>query len=223
MKNKIIAKCEELFLELGFKNVTMDDIAYAMGISKKTIYIHFSNKTELIENVVFSVLEFFHKNIEQINKEAVNPIEELYDIKMFVMNYLKNERGSTQFQLKKYYPNIFEQLEVKKFQKMHSSVEKGLKKGIKLNLFRDNIDVGFISRVYFMGMTGIRNIDVGFISRVYFMGMTGIRNTDVFSEEDFSKNYLMESYLEYHLRAIVTAKGLKILNKYIENNKPKDE
>ncbi len=136
MKNKIISKCEELFLELGFKNVTMDDIAYAMGISKKTIYIHFSNKTELIENVVFSVLEFFHKNIEQINKEAVNPIEELYDIKMFVMNYLKNERGSTQFQLKKYYPKIFEQLEVKKFQKMHSSVEKGLKKGIKLNLFR---------------------------------------------------------------------------------------
>jgi len=204
MKNKIISKCEELFLELGFKNVTMDDIAYAMGISKKTIYIHFSNKTELIENVVFSVLEFFHKNIEQINKEAVNPIEELYDIKMFVMNYLKNERGSTQFQLKKYYPNIFEQLEVKKFEKMHASVEKSLKKGIKLNLFRDNIDVGFISRVY-------------------FMGMTGIRNTDVFSEESFSKNYLMESYLEYHLRAIVTAKGLKILNKYIENNKPKDE
>ena len=204
MKQKIISKCEELFLELGFKNVTMDDIAYAMGISKKTIYIHFSNKTELIENVVFSVLEFFHKNIKRINKEAVNPIEELYDIKMFVINYVKNERGSIQFQLKKYYPNIFEQLEVKKFEKMHTSVEKSLKKGIKLNLFRDNIDVGFISRVY-------------------FMGMTGIRNTDVFSEQNFSKNYLMESYLEYHLRAIVTAKGLKILNKYIENNKPKDE
>ena len=204
MKNKIISKCEKLFLELGFKNVTMDDIANAMGISKKTIYIHFSNKTELIEAVVFSVLEFFHKNIEQIYKKAVNPIEELYDIKMFVMNYLKNERGSTQFQLKKYYPNIFEQLEVKKFERMHDSVEKSLKKGIKLNLFRNSIDVGFISRVY-------------------FMGMTGIRNTDVFSEENFSKNYLMESYLEYHLRAIVTKKGLKILNKYIEKNKPINE
>jgi hypothetical protein len=87
---------------------------------------------------------------------------------------------------------------------MHASVEKSLKKGIKLNLFRNSIDVGFISRVY-------------------FMGMTGIRNTDVFSEENFSKNYLMESYLEYHLRAIVTKKGLKILNKYIENNKSKNE
>ena len=87
---------------------------------------------------------------------------------------------------------------------MHDSVEKSLKKGIELNLFRNSIDVGFISRVY-------------------FMGMTGIRNTDVFSEENFSKNYLMESYLEYHLRAIVTKKGLKILNKYIEKNKPINE
>ena len=87
---------------------------------------------------------------------------------------------------------------------MHASVEKSLKKGIKLNLFRISIDVSYLSRVY-------------------FMGMTGIRNTDVFSEENFSKNYLMESYLEYHLRAIVTKKGLKILNKYIENNKPKNE
>ena len=92
MKNKIISKCEKLFLELGFKNVTMDDIANAMGISKKTIYIHFSNKTELIETVVFSVLEFFHKNIEKINKKAVNPIEELYDIKMFFINNLIIER-----------------------------------------------------------------------------------------------------------------------------------
>ena len=44
MKAKIISKSEELFLSLGFKNVTMDEIANAMGISKKTIYAHFPNK-----------------------------------------------------------------------------------------------------------------------------------------------------------------------------------
>ena len=69
MKNKIISKCEKLFLELGFKNVTMDDIANAMGISKKTIYIHFSNKTELIEAVVFSVLVFFIKILNKLIKK----------------------------------------------------------------------------------------------------------------------------------------------------------
>tara|TARA_R110000796_G_scaffold77232_14_gene172510 strand:- start:1999 stop:2115 length:117 start_codon:yes stop_codon:yes gene_type:complete len=38
MKEKIIFKSTDLFLNLGFKSVTMDDIANEMGISKKTIY-----------------------------------------------------------------------------------------------------------------------------------------------------------------------------------------
>lgn len=201
MKAKIVSKSEELFLSLGFKNVTMDEIANAMGISKKTIYAHFPNKVELVRSVTFSILEYIHKNIEQINENAVNPIEKMYDINMFIMHYLRNERGSAQFQLKKYYPAIFEQLEVKKFEKMHSSVENSLKKGIELKLFRADIDVAFISRIY-------------------FIGMSGIRDTAVFKEDQFNKNYLMNSYLEYHLRAIVTDKGFKILNKHIQKNKP---
>ena len=178
----------------------MDDIASALGISKKTIYTHFSNKTELVSAVTFSVLEQIYLGIEQINKKAINPIEELYDIKMFLINYLKNERVSAQYQLKKYYPKIFDQLQIKKFKKMHSSVENSLKKGVELNLFRSEIDTAFISRVY-------------------FVGMTGIRDTSVFSETMFDKNYLMESYLEYHLRAIVTESGLQLLDNYIKKNK----
>jgi hypothetical protein len=50
--------------------------------------------------------------------------------------------------------------------------------------------------------------------------MSGIRDTTVFKEDQFNKNYLMNSYLEYHLRAIVTDKGFKILNKHIQKNKP---
>lgn len=200
MKEKIIYKSEELFLTLGFKNVTMDDIASALGISKKTIYAHFSNKTELVSAVTFSVLEQIYLGIEQINKKAINPIEELYDIKMFLINYLKNERVSAQYQLKKYYPKIFDQLQIKKFKKMHSSIENSLKKGVELNLFRSEIDTAFVSRVY-------------------FVGMTGIRDTSVFSETMFDKNYLMESYLEYHLRAIVTESGLQLLDNYIKKNK----
>ena len=49
MKDKIIHKSADMFLNLGFKSVTMDDIASEMGISKKTIYQHFTNKTKLVE------------------------------------------------------------------------------------------------------------------------------------------------------------------------------
>ena len=38
MKEKIVEKSTELFLNLGFKSVTMDEIASALGVSKKTLY-----------------------------------------------------------------------------------------------------------------------------------------------------------------------------------------
>jgi len=199
MKEKIISKSEELFFSLGFKSVTMDDIANAMGISKKTIYAHFSNKTELVEVVTFSVLDHISEGIDKINATSINPIEELYDIKMFVINYLKSVKVSPQHQLKKYYPQIYERLQIKQFEKMHSSFENSLKMGMNTGLFRPDIDVNFISRLYFNGVTAIRDISV-------------------FPESLFDKNYLFESYLEYHLRAITTLKGLNLLNNFTKSN-----
>lgn len=199
VRHQIINKSTELFLTLGFKSVTMDDIANELGMSKKTIYVHFKNKTKLVEAVTFSLFECICEGIDAICEGSNNPIEELYDIKMFVMHHLKNEEASPQHQLKKYYPNLYETIRIKHFEVMHESVGDSLQKGIDTQVFRSNIDVAFISRMY-------------------FNGMNGIKDDYIFPEEKFNKIYLMESYLEYHLRAIVTEKGLTILNNYITQN-----
>jgi len=199
MRQNIIHKAAELFLTLGFKSVTMDDIAHEMGISKKTIYVHFANKTKLVEAVTFELFETICDGIDGVCENAANPIEELYSIKMFVMQHLKNEKASPQYQLKKYYPQIHNRLKFKQFEKMHKSVQDSLQHGVDTGVFRDSIDVDFISRMY-------------------FTGMTGIKDNMFFPPEQYQMEYLMESYLEYHLRAIVTDKGLKILNKFITSN-----
>ena len=202
MREKIIKKSGELFLTLGFKSVTMDDIANEMGISKKTIYVHFENKTKLVEAVTFSLFENICDGIDCIYESSTNPIEELYDIKMYVMNHLKNERTSPQYQLKKYYPAIHDALKSKQFEKMHESVSDSLKKGIETEVFRSNIDVEFISRLY-------------------FNGMTGIKDETIFPREKFSMEFLIENFLEYHLRAIVTENGMKIVNNFINKSSTK--
>lgn len=199
MREKIIQKASELFLTLGFKSVTMDDIANALGISKKTIYVHFNNKTKLVEAVTFTLFENICDGIDCICLDANNPIEELYDIKMFVMQHLKNEQASPIFQLKKYYPNIHDALKTRQFEKMHQSVSESLTKGIETKLFRSNIDIDFIARLY-------------------FNGMTGIKDEAIFPRHKFSMEYLIENFLEYHLRAIVTEKGFTILNTFITKN-----
>lgn len=202
MKDKILHKSAEMFLNLGFKSVTMDDIAGELGVSKKTIYNHFSNKTDLIKEVTESVFEIVCEGIDIICDQKKNPIEELYEIKRFTMEYLKNEKTSPQHQLQKYYPKIFATLKQKQFDVMQESVIENLHRGIKEGLYRETINVGFISRIYFHGVVGIKDIDL-------------------FPLKQFSLNEVMDFYLEYHLRGICTEKGIDKLNEIITNNQPK--
>ncbi len=196
MKTLIVEHSIEQFLTLGFKSVTMDDISNSLGISKKTIYQHFSNKQELVEACVEGIFQTITKSISEIKMAAAHPIAELYEVKLFVMHFLKGEKVSPQYQLKKYYPDIFFSIRKKQHDYMLDSVIHSLEKGMEMGLFRANINPNFIARLYFNGMNGIKDLDL-------------------FPAETFSPNYLMESYLEYHLRAIVTEKGIAELNKFI--------
>ena len=198
MREKILSKAADLFLSYGFKSVTMDDIANAMGISKKTIYQHFDNKTKLVEATSLSVFEIISHGIDCICALEKNPIEEIYDIKSFVMDHLKNEKSSPQHQLRKYYPKIYDSLKAKQFQVMQSCVTDNLRRGIEQGFYRENMDVEFISRIY-------------------FSGMMAIKDRDLFPLKQFSMNVLMEHYLEYHVRGICTPKGLEILNRINQN------
>lgn len=197
MKDKIINIAGELFLNLGFKSVTMDEIASALGVSKKTIYTHFKNKTSLVQEVTNTFFEAICEGINCIQEEQSNPVKEMYEVKRFVMHYLKDEKSSPQYQLQKYYPEIFTQLKAKQFEFMQTCIQTNLTRGIHQKLFKADIDIHFIARIY-------------------FHGMMGIKNPDLFPLQQFSMNDLMNHYLEYHLRGISTEKGIKEIEKQLQ-------
>ena len=64
IEKSIVVASTDLFLEYGFKTVTMDDIALNMKISKKTIYNFFSNKEALVQKVVFSMYTHITTKLE---------------------------------------------------------------------------------------------------------------------------------------------------------------
>ncbi|WP_136467773.1 TetR/AcrR family transcriptional regulator [Flagellimonas onchidii] len=199
MREKILHKATELFLNLGFKSVTMDDLANEMGISKKTIYSHFENKTKLVEESTIALFWFISNGIDEIIALQKNPIEELYEIKRFVMLHLKDEKSSPQYQLQKYYPKIHETLKKKQFEVMHECVFDNVKRGMDMGIYRENLNVEFVGRIY-------------------FSGVISIKDNSLFPIQIFSMSQLMDYYLEYHLRGIVTPKGRKILNSIINSN-----
>ncbi|MDC0389226.1 TetR/AcrR family transcriptional regulator [Flavobacteriaceae bacterium] len=196
MKELILEKTRELFLTIGFKSVTMDQIAFDMGISKKTIYNFFENKNELVKAVTSYMFNSITIGVTEIKKNSDNPINELYDINLFLIKYLKKESVSPLYQLEKYYPLIHKEINKKQFDFITKSTTGSLNNGIKLGLFRKDIKIDFISRLYFKGMIGIRDLDT-------------------FPLNLYDPVSLKIDFIEYHLRAIVTENGLKKLNHFI--------
>ena len=164
----------------------------SMGISKKTLYIHFENKHQLVSVVANSIFEKVTQDIIDIKRKAAKPIVELHHVKMEAMKYIRNEKSSPNYQLQKYYPKIYDELRRKEYQYLGEMVKTSLQLGVDSGLFRNEIDVEFISRLYLNGMRGIRDIEM-------------------FPIEKFKIETLFENYLDYHLRALVTQKGLKTL------------
>ncbi len=191
-----------MFLTLGVKSVTMDEIASEMGISKKTIYAHFPTKTKLIDATASFVFEKISLGIEEIKEEKKDPIEELYAIKDFACEHLKDEKSSPQYQLQKYYPKVYSSIRKKQRKILDEITLQNLKKGIEKGVYRSDLPIEFTSRIY-------------------FTGILGIKDDDLFPEPEFSSHLLTEMHLEYHLRAIVTSKGLKKLETYLTTSSTK--
>lgn len=192
MKDKIIQKAVDSFLNIGFKSVTMDDIANDLGISKKTIYTYFKNKRELVEASVMQVFYSISLGIDHICTLESNAIEELFNVKDFIVQHLKGEKNSPQYQLKKYYPKLFVKLQKLQYEVMIECITKNLERGMEDGLYRQGIDLVFTTKIY-------------------FSCMNSIKDAEFFPEGIQNMQKLMESYLDYHIRAISTKKGLKKL------------
>ena len=195
MKEKIINKAKEMFLRLGFKSITMDDIACEMCISKKTIYKYFSNKDVLIEQSVELVHKEVHETIDKIVSKNFNAIEENFEIKRMFREMFRSAESSPIYQLKKHYPEVYAKALSTQIEICEKCFRDNIQKGINEGLYRENLDVDNYIKFYY---TLIFNINENTAS--------GIE-----AEE------LEVKALEYHIRAMATLAGIIELEKHLKN------
>lgn len=195
MKQNIINEAIPLFIQFGFKSVTIDDIAIKMGVSKKTIYAHFPKKVTLVETSVFMHFNNVFEKILNISKHSKDPIIGLYQIKKEALKHLSNEKNSPVYQLQKYYSSIYNKLQQMEFNTLGGMFSESLKKGIEMGLFRSEINIDFVTRIFFNGIRGINDVQL-------------------FPIEEYRIDQLLINFSEYHLRAICTPAGVEKLNIY---------
>lgn len=194
MKEKIIAKATDMFLKLGFKSVTMDDIAGEMCISKKTIYKFFCNKELLIEEGTARVQQEISRKLDQIQSEGYNAIEENFVVKKMFTEMFKTSE-SPLYQLKKHYPQIHERIRENQVKQCGEMFRSNMAKGVQEGLYRADINIDAFARFYYELIFSI--------------------NENTPYEREIEILELLA--LEYHIRALATEKGIEELQKQLSN------
>lgn len=195
MKEKIISKAKEMFLKLGFKSITMDDIAGEMCISKKTIYKYFANKELLIEESVQIIHKEVRQLIEEVTSKNYNAIEENFQIRRMFDDMFKSSETSPIYQLKKHYPEVYKNALKFQVDECEFCFRQNIQKGIAQGLYRESL-----------------NID-SYIKFYYYLIFSINENTPS-EREAYSLEF---DALEYHTRAMATEKGITELEKNLLN------
>src|SRR5690242_12818747 len=65
-QSRIVAGARRHFFANGFRGVTMDELARELGMSKKTLYVSFPGKLDLVRAVIASKAADIGADLEQI-------------------------------------------------------------------------------------------------------------------------------------------------------------
>ena len=136
----------------------MDDVARELGVSKKTLYEWVRDKHELVEQVLEYSQHYSEK--KKLFNNDKSALDKVFSVYTFVATILKEYNPSVAYDLKKYYPDLFEKIQKKQRAKMLEGMRKNLILGIKEGVYRKDLNVELISRLHLLNIESIRDNDV---------------------------------------------------------------
>ena len=192
LKERIIATATEAFTTKGIKSITMDDIAAALGISKRTLYEVFVDKESLLKDCILTVQAERDRYLQEVYEQSHNVLEVILDVfqKSIEMFHKTNKRF---FEDIKKYPKVYNMMK----ERSESDSEKTMSffmLGVEQGIFRSDVNFAIVNLLV------REQFDV-------------LLNTDVCNEYSFIEVY--ESIMFTYIRGISTEKGAKVLEDFI--------
>jgi AcrR family transcriptional regulator len=194
-KERILAKSSELFMQYGIRSVSMDDIAGALGMSKKTIYQYFADKDELVNEVIRVILEDNEQNCSRDCIVAENAVDEMMKAIEMMEEMFRTMNPSVLFDLKKYHPKAYSIFEKHKSEYLYTVIRDNLVRGIREELYRPDL-----------------NIDI--IAHLRIDSMMLPFDPTLFNKQGNSLVTVSRQILEHYLFGIVSLKGYNLVLQY---------
>lgn len=173
-RERIRQKADELFMQLGTRNVSMDDIARDLGMSKKTIYQYYSDKDELVNAVLDFTLEKMKRECDDARNGSKDAVHELFLTMDILAEQFRNMNPIILHDLEKNHTSAFKKFLNYKLEYLFTAVKENMQRGIQEGLFRADLNMDVVSKFRLEAMMLPFNTQVFPTSKYNFVEVVGI-------------------------------------------------
>ena len=189
----IIKTAGELFFRLGIRSVSIDDICRELGMSKKTFYVYFESKDELIEQMLDANLAYI--------SGKMNDLFLLQDFRQLVKVFIKRQEAEKNdvrrvpqlvYDLKKYYPRQFADFQLKCFETQKGFIMRYLELGVAQGLVRANLNIELTAVLF---------------AKIH---SDAIRDFEIIEAHNHNMHQLAHTAMDVFVRGILSEEGMKL-------------
>ena len=194
-KQHIIKTAGDMFFRLGIRSVSIDDICHELGMSKKTFYVYFASKDELVEQLLQANIDYMASKMEGLLKTG--------DFKQLVAKFIKHQEAEKNdvrrvpqlvYDLKKYYPRQFAQFQVNCFETQKEYIQRYLEMGQKAGLVRANLNIELVAVLF---------------AKIH---SDAIRDFEEIEGHGHNMHQLGHTAMDVFVRGVLSEEGLKLYN-----------
>jgi AcrR family transcriptional regulator len=190
----IILKFRNYLDHRGIPNVSLKELSKKIDIPLATLRKYAMSEDQLVEKVLEYERRKFEEIFETHDFEGVNAIDILLTVSREVAGGFIDLSPSITFEVKKYYPDIYQRHFAERVDFIYKKIQINLTKGINQGIYRDDLSIELIARLY--------------LAR-----LSDLHNPDYFPPEQFSFETIFNTMFENFVRSIAKPEGLEYFEK----------
>ena len=201
-RERIVNECSQMLRSVGPTSMTMDDVARACGISKRTLYETFPDKRTLISECMLREHEAKNAALKEIFNTSSNCFEAMYRVYQRARKMYDTTSVAFINDIKRLYPDIFEK---------HIENEKTVITGIA-SVLRQAQNEGLV----------IKRINPEIAAYLFTQSMRLLHENPNGTKYGFKQEDMFDHVFISFLRGVATIKGIEMIE-YLENQQQQNQ
>ena len=158
---RILATAQRQLFTYGYNALTMDDLARELGMSKKTLYVHFPSKDTLAETILDGIGKSIRTQLEAVlSHPKFTFAQKLCGVIDVVGSLLGKVSPATFRDLQRYAPHLYQKIEAIRQKNIPFVIGSLIRTGIAEGMVRPEIDPAFAAEFWLQAIRGLIQPDI---------------------------------------------------------------